>query len=133
MPGPVSSLRVELPYPPAGLSPNSRLHWRAKAQLTAHYREDAGWAAIKARSDATRDNWLLRPPVEAHVVFYVPDKRRRDQDNLLAMLKPAWDGMVDAGLLVDDDAAHFRVGAVSIEVGTPRVVVMLKRQEVSNE
>jgi len=56
----------------------------------------------------------LTPPVRADVVFTLPDHRRRDPDNLMAMLKPAWDGLVDGGLLQDD-----RVGM--LEVGQPEV------------
>ena len=39
-------------------------------------------------------------------VFYHKQSRRRDDVNHLAMLKPAYDGIVDADLLVDDDSAH---------------------------
>jgi len=40
--------------------------------------------------------------------FYFATKRRRDTDNYTAMLKPAYDGLVDAGLLVDDDYEHLK-------------------------
>jgi Holliday junction resolvase RusA-like endonuclease len=45
------------------------------------------------------------------VVFVVPDKRRRDLDNALASMKAAWDGLVDAGVLVDDDSKHLKLAA----------------------
>jgi hypothetical protein len=38
--------------------------------------------------------------------FYHAQARRRDDVNHLAMLKPAYDGIVDAGLLADDDSEH---------------------------
>jgi Holliday junction resolvase RusA-like endonuclease len=36
------------------------------------------------------------------VTFVVPDKRRRDLDNLVSSVKPQMDGIVDAGILRDD-------------------------------
>jgi Holliday junction resolvase RusA-like endonuclease len=46
----------------------------------------------------------------------VPDKRKHDLDNCMAMLKPCWDGLVDAGLLVDDDSKHLRLAAPEMRV-----------------
>ena len=40
------------------------------------------------------------------LVWVVTDKRRRDEDNLVATLKPLCDGLVDAGI-VDDDTKAF--------------------------
>ncbi|WP_128683426.1 hypothetical protein [Actinomyces qiguomingii] len=35
-----------------------------------------------------------------------PDRRRRDTHNLMPTVKPIVDGLVDAGLLPDDDTRH---------------------------
>ena len=104
------SVTLELPFPHRTLSPNARLHWRAKAKAVASYRESCGWIANEAFGRVGR----LAPPVQADVVFILPDRRRRDLDNLMAMLKPAWDGMVDGGLLEDDQAGM-------LEIGQPKV------------
>ncbi len=103
----MAEVTLTLPFPGRGLSPNSRLHWRVKAAAVAEYREDCGWIAKEA---AQKLQAPLQPPVRAQVLYVLPDRRRRDPDNLLAMLKPAWDGMVDAGLLVDD-----RIGTLSVD------------------
>jgi Holliday junction resolvase RusA-like endonuclease len=110
----ITQLSFELPFPLRGLSPNSRLSWRAKASVTARYREMCGWAA----KEAMQQHGLkgpLHPPVVAEVTFELPDRRRRDEDNLKASMKAAWDGLVDAGLLVDDDIARFRVVVLGAE------------------
>ena len=94
MPEPFS---ISLPWPPAELSPNARVHWSARHRATQEYR----WLVWAKTRQAT----LVAHPWEraqVRVQFVVPDHRRRDIDNLLAMLKPAWDGVVDAGLLKDD-------------------------------
>ncbi|WP_162786781.1 hypothetical protein [Janibacter anophelis] len=35
-------------------------------------------------------------------MYEPPDRRRRDEDNLFATLKPLADGLVDAGVVADD-------------------------------
>lgn len=43
------------------------------------------------------------------VLHYQPrDNRRRDTHNLARALKPLVDGLVDAGVCVDDDTEHYR-------------------------
>lgn len=101
---------LELPFPPKQLSPNARVGWREKAKVTAQYREDCGWLA----KNAWLTVGLVAPPVRATVTFVVPDRRKRDLDNLLAMLKPAWDGLVDAGVLEGDDSERFSVGETNV-------------------
>ena len=64
------------------------------------------------------------PPVTAQVTF-VNDRRRRDADNHMAMLKPLWDAMVDVGLLEDDSKDHLRILDPKWEVGEPKVIVTL--------
>lgn len=118
----------ELPFPPRGLSPNSRQHWRVKASLAAQYRETCGWVGKETmqRYGLTSP---LEPPVRAEVTFVLPNRRRRDPDNLMASLKAAWDGLVDAGLLVDDRVGMFTPAYTGeVEYGrTGAVKVVLKR------
>lgn len=112
-------IRLELPFPPKELSPNSRVHWRQKAKVIAEYRQDCGWASKPSPFDDLvwwREHTPLKPPVRATVTFVVPDRRKRDMDNLLAMLKPAWDGLTDAGLLEGDDSERFSVERAVVQL-----------------
>lgn len=107
------TLRLELPFPPPQLSPNARVNWREKAAVTASYREACGWVGIAERKKAYL--WAgFDGPVRARVTFVVPNRRKRDTDNLLAMLKPAWDGLVDAGALAGDDSTVFSVESAEV-------------------
>ena len=77
------------------LSLNSRQHWRVKAAEVATVRE-----AARNLARAAKIPTLERISVELH---YAPrDRRRRDSLNLIATLKPAEDGIVDAGVIPDD-------------------------------
>ncbi len=83
------------------LNMNDRAHWRTKAKHVARVRGDAYTAAKIARIPAL-DGFT----VELH---YAPrDKRRRDPENLIATLKTFVDGLVDAGVAVDDCPPYYR-------------------------
>lgn len=82
------------------LNLNDREHWRVKAQRVAEVREAV---AYLARAEGIPQ--LDHPRVTLH---YSPrDNRRRDVENLVPTSKAAVDGLVHAGVLCDDDAAHF--------------------------
>lgn len=95
------SATVRLPWPAKELSPNARVHFRAKAATVKSYRESAYW--LTKASD-------LRAPAEGGIAlrldFHPPDRRRRDLDNMLASVKSAIDGIADA-LEVNDQRFGF--------------------------
>ena len=81
------------------LTMNQRLHWRQRAERTRVTRHAVGIRAV-ALHLAPADH------VSVQLHYASGDNRRRDTDNLVATLKPCVDGLVDAGLVVDDDPAH---------------------------
>ena len=113
------NVALDLPWPPADLNPNKRLHWRVRGEATALYRRECFLAAHQELIGRSRDraNLPLPAPVTATVTFNMPDRRRRDLDNLLAAMKPAWDGLVDAGLLADDNADQLTITRQPPEYG----------------
>jgi len=123
----VSTLTFEFPWPPRELSPNARVHWRVLAKARQQYKEDCGWLVYNqlwpVRSPTPRGP-LLSSPVTAQVTF-VNNRRRRDPDNHMAMLKAVWDAMVGVGLLEDDSKDHLRILDPKWEVGEPKVIVTL--------
>lgn len=72
-----------------------------KAVASKRYRELAKRAALDCAVETGPWN---KATIQA--TFYHKQKRRRDDINHLAMLKPAYDGIVDSGLLQDDDSEH---------------------------
>ena len=90
---------IQLPYSTPPLTLNGRQHWATKATAI---REVRGTVATLAR--VLRIPACQRIHVELH---YVPrDSRRRDQDNIVATLKPCIDGLVDAGVIPDDSPQY---------------------------
>jgi hypothetical protein len=126
----VESVTIVLPLPPRVLSPNCPAGTRggrfARAAASKKYKETARTAVLDQRIET--GPWL-RATVEA--VFWHVSKRRRDDVNHLAMLKPAYDGVVVAGLLVDDDAAHLTTlpARFGVDRLTPRVELRFERVE----
>ena len=109
-------VRLELPAPPKELSPNARSDWHVVAREKATYKNACYLLARNARQLADGVVFPLNPPVTVIVTFVVPDRRRRDFDNLLSALKAGFDGIVAAEVLADDSAWDLRLG-MEIEVG----------------
>lgn len=91
-------MRIELPWPDKRLSPNARLHWAAKSPVKALAREDARKVTFGAMQKhlATQAHFEGDDPLPMTVKFYPPDRRHRDDDNMIGAFKAARDGIADA-------------------------------------
>lgn len=86
--------RVTLPIPFELISANKRMHWAVKAPKVREWR-GAGYQLGRSFSRRQRAHVLVE--------FDWPDKRRRDPANFHPTIKALIDGMIDAGLLPDDN------------------------------
>lgn len=77
---------IELPFPPANLSPNARLHWRALAKAKKAYKSECAWTLFQ-----TPVPDLPNGRIPVSIVIAPPDRRKRDRDNLQSSLKYALD------------------------------------------
>lgn len=110
--------------PAAFISANGRLHFRKRAELTKVWRELA----------ATRVYTLRQPLLPkydlAHITVTIrfATNHRRDVGNYYPTAKAIVDGLVDAGVLPDDDDRHLVGPDLRREYpnGTPRVTVHIK-------
>lgn len=91
-------------------TPNSRRHWRSVAKDSAEWKTRAWAEATLTRAG----DWEPIAACTMHVEFVVPDRRRRDLDNLIASTKPLTDGIVLSGLLVDDSTEVIREVSYSV-------------------
>lgn len=90
------SNEILLAWPPKILNPNTRAHWAAKNNAVKRYRDDCHWLTKAAGLRVDWDGF-----VHAWITFYPPDRRHRDDDNLIAAFKSGRDGMAKA-LGIDD-------------------------------
>lgn len=127
---PFESITIVLPLPNKVLSPNwmagtirgryykasatKRLRQRAKEAVEAEYIENAPW-----------------PMVGVSVEIFWKTNRKRDADNAIGSLKAVYDGIVDAGLVIDDDPEHMQreIPKFLVDRFCPRVVLTLVRLE----
>lgn len=91
------SIRIRLAKANA-INLNQRDHHHVRAVKTKHLRALGRLVALDDKGQYER----------AHLTVRIgwPDRRRRDAHNLMPTLKALIDGMVDAGLLPDDDDKH---------------------------
>lgn len=87
-------LELKFPWPPKELSPNKRLHWAKVAKVKKQYRQ-ACYLLTKQAGEK------LQGKLSVDIEFVVPDKRNRDDDNMIASFKAGRDGVAEA-LGVDD-------------------------------
>ncbi|WP_245688027.1 hypothetical protein [Rhodococcus phenolicus] len=87
---------LELPYQNPPLSMNDRKHHMARARITRQIRSTTAWLAKQAKVPIGLEHATV-------CLHYRPrDRRVRDADNLMPVLKAACDGLVDYGLTADD-------------------------------
>lgn len=105
-----------LPWPPAVCSPNARAHWSKKSKAAKAYRSQCYLECWQAKLKIPEGQMILL------LEFVPPDKRRRDDDNLIAMFKAGRDGLADA-LGIDDNlfATQVRVSKETTKGGAVRV------------
>ena len=109
---------IELPWPSPALSPNARGHWSKRAKAAKAYRLECFLIAKAAGIKAPESKILWT------VEFFPPSRRAYDDDNLLARMKSARDGIADA-LGVDDRrfVTQFSVSETVIKGGLVRVTI----------
>lgn len=83
----------------AWLSSNDRRHWADVKRRRKILRSMGKSAAIKARTRPVKV-----AAITAHIQYATGG--RADPNNAQDTTKPLIDGLVDAGVLVDDDSAH---------------------------
>lgn len=110
------------------ISSNDRLHFRAKASLTAKLRTLARFKC-KLGVNVPYSN---KKPCEVIVTIYSPTRRTYDPPNFWPTVKALQDGMTDAGIWTDDNKevitfTGFRHGGLS---GSKRYRIEIKIEEI---
>jgi hypothetical protein len=125
------SITIVLPLPGKRLQPNETvgsLGGRfAKAAVVKKYRR-----ITRKAIDEEQIETMPWPRVTVLAAFFHATKRRRDQDNAMGSLKAAYDGIVDSGLVKDDDYKHMERGIPTFgsDSESPRVELTITRQEM---
>lgn len=109
-PAAVAAITICLAWtPPPKLRPNAGAHWATKNRLRKEGRDAAITAARQWRNDRGlfgTDPVLVGKARIRVVVRWGKGRRFMDPDNLVACLKGPCDGLVQAGIIVDDSDAY---------------------------
>ena len=116
---------MSIPIPHRDLSPNVRAHWRAKARAARRLREEVCTATLVA-TNFSRPQWKAATVL---VRAYFATKRARDKDNVLSSLKAAFDGLKDAGLILDDVGLTHLPMELGVDPENPRVELVVTRSK----
>lgn len=81
------------------ITANDKMHWAARSRLTKQLRQ---WGYLLGREGEGVARLGLRH-ARVEMEFAYPDRRRRDRSNLAPTVKALMDGLIDAGLLPDDE------------------------------
>lgn len=120
-------LVVVLGLPPAECRPNRsrHLHWGRIARAVKAYRREAYLATVAARNTHVLTGLPWRRAA-VRATFFHRQHRRRDRDNLLASLKPAFDGLADAGIVADDSRLVHMPVEQRLDRQNPRVEITVE-------
>lgn len=88
----MTEIIVTLPWPPQELKPNWRGHWAAKARKVRRYRKDA---CLLTKMSSPTQFFGYKGKAQIKCEFCAPDRRARDEDNLVATMKAGFDGIAD--------------------------------------
>jgi crossover junction endodeoxyribonuclease RusA len=108
-----------IPLPHKGLSPNARSHFRTLAALKKAARQLSSVLA-GGNLRGKRPQWVL---AETRIKWYTKTVRHPDPDNALASLKATWDGLKDAGLILDDNYLQHMPIVFAKDASNPRVEI----------
>ena len=106
---------LEIPNQPYS-TPNSREHWARKARKARDWRHAT---AMIARARKVPPCRRIRVALD----LWPHDRRRRDADNLLLVLKWCLDGLRDAGVIEDDTSEYVTFSAPTIHEPLPSRIV----------
>jgi len=124
------TVSLVLPLPSGLLSPN-----RPVVSLRGRFARAAASKKLKRLAvEAVKSAQVESGPwplASVSATFYHARDGRRDPDNFMAMLKAAYDGLKEAGLIVDDDWRHLRreEPQFRIDKTSPRVELVVTRRE----
>lgn len=122
------SLTLQLPLPARQLSPNARVHWSGKRRAVKEARAAAREESRRVMGDAGMRSAPRWEKATYRCVFFLPDARKRDADNLMASLKSYLDGIADAGVVVNDSGLWPERPEMRVDRRMPRVEITLTKE-----
>ncbi len=124
---------VMFPVPNRVLSPNCHIGSRGMMFKKAAAAKKLRNSLKEAIKNEQIDSMPWRK-VSVDVAYYHKVNRRRDQDNAVGMLKAAYDGIIDSGLVQDDSPEFMSRTMPTFEIDkiNPRVEMTITRMALND-
>jgi len=120
----MTSISITLPLPPKAVRNNWRGHWAAKAGAVKQYRFQAHMRALSAMGKEK----LAWEKANVKITAYFPTARHLDPANLIDALKPAFDGLQDAGVIVNDKNLWPQRPVIITKDKNPRIELVITQE-----
>ena len=91
--------------PPAQVRGNTRAHFQTLNSIRRQRKETAMWVT----KDAMLESNIKQMCGKVHVEYMFYNNRNVDVDNLIFGMKATLDGIVNAGLIVDDSPSYVKI------------------------
>lgn len=108
-------------------------NWQVERRIRDTWLEADTTIATAARLEWERrhgSKWAPLRRCSISVTFIVPDKRRRDWDNLIASTKTRFDALVAAGLILDDSAQVIELISFAMTIEPKQQAAVFEIDEV---
>jgi Holliday junction resolvase RusA-like endonuclease len=122
----MTSLTITIPLPPKEVRNNWRGHRAKKATEVKKYRFLTCFRALAAMGQ-TKLSWKK---ASVKVTAYFPTARHLDPTNLIDALKPAFDGLQDAGVIENDKNLWPERPVIVTRDVNPRVELVITEEGV---
>ena len=120
----MTSLTITIPLPPKEVRNNWRGHWAKKAAAVKQYRLLTRFRATTSMG-LTMLGWKK---AKVHITAYFPTARHLDPANLIDALKPAFDGLQDAGVIENDKNLWPERPVIVTKDKNPRVELLITEE-----
>jgi hypothetical protein len=121
----MTSLTITIPLPPKEVRNNWRGHWAKKARAVRYYRIQT---QLYAMAGLGREKPMWKK-ASVKVTAYFPTARHLDPTNLIDALKPAFDGLQDAGVIENDKELWPERPVIVTRDKNPRVELVITEEE----
>ena len=121
----MTALTITIPLPPKDVRNNARVHWARKAQAIGTYRMMTHLMALQATGNVKP----LWEKAKVHITAYFPTARHMDPANLIDGLKGAFDGLEDAGVIVNDKNLWPERPVIVTKDNRPRVELTITKED----
>lgn len=121
----MNSLIITIPLPPKEVRNNWRGHYMTKARAVKRYRHISCLAAKSAMGGQVL-GWAR---ASVHITMYFPTARHLDPTNCIDSLKAAFDGLEDAGVIVNDNNLWPERPVILTKQTNPRVELRITKEE----